>query len=509
MTTLQSRLARHATGEETFTPYAEVRETHSAVVFLVGDRAYKIKKPVDLGFLDFSTRSKRLHACERELELNRRIAPDVYLGLGSLTGVDGEQAEPVLTMRRMPAGRRLAHLVRAGSDVSGELRRLAAIVARFHEQAERSPRIAQYGGLDGVARRWADNVAGMRPYVGARIDPAIYEDVQVLVGRYLDGRERLFDRRMSGGCVVDGHGDLLAEDIFCLSDGIRILDCIDFDDELRYLDRIDDVACLAMDLERLGSANDARTFLDAYRRESGDLAPASLVHHYIGYRAFMRAKVACLPGAAENGAQQVPALLGLAHRHLNEGRVQLVLVGGTPGTGKTTTAEAVGRELGWTVLSSDRVRKELCGVSPRTPMGADLDSGLYSREWTERTYAELASRAERCLELGESVIVEATWSDPVRRDSMRALAQRTTADLMSFRCVLPDELADARIAARHSVSDADAVIAARIRQRFAGWPEAVTVDSVQPIGSAVALVLHRLRPWETSSLVPLPRMSPD
>lgn len=512
MNTLGSREEQRAgpgTSSDAFLPYADVRETHSAVVVLLGDRAYKLKKPVDLGFLDFSTRDKRRQACERELELNRRIAPDVYLGISQVDGVDGETVEHLLTMRRMPAERRLAHLVRTGADLTGELRDIAAIVARFHERAERSPRIARYGGREAVAQRWSDNVAGMRPYVGTWIDPEIYEDVQLRVSRYLAGREPLFDSRMAAGFVLDGHGDLLAEDVFCLADGIRILDCIDFDDELRYLDRIDDVACLAMDLERLGSAQAAWDFLDAYRSESGDPAPPSLVHHYIGYRAFMRAKVGCLPGAAEHGVLQVSALLELARRHLADTRVQLVLVGGSPGTGKTTTAEAGGQALGWTVLSSDRVRKELAGVPPETPMAAEFEHDLYRREWTERTYAELAVRAERCLGMGESVIVDATWSDPQHRNAMEALARRTAADLASFRCVVPDDLADARIGRRQSFSDADEAIAARIRERFSPWPEAICVDATQPVDAAVAHLVHRLRPWETTRTIPRPRIAPD
>lgn len=491
-----------------FTPYAEVRETHSAVVFLVGDRAYKAKRPVDLGFLDFSTPARRRAACERELVLNRRLTADVYLGISDLTGPDGGR-EPLLTMRRMPAERRLAHLIRTGIDVDAELRQLAAMMARFHDGAERSPLIARAGTREALLRRWTDNFAQIAPYVGGPVDPEQFRQIQSLVHRYLAGRADLLSERADGGAVLDGHGDLLAEDIFCLPDGIRVLDCIEFDDELRHLDRIDDIACLMMDLERLASPQVARTFLNAYRLESGDGAPASLVHHYIGYRAFMRAKVACLPGASEHGVQQTPALLELAHRHLDQGRVRLVLVGGTPGTGKTTTAEALGKSLEVQVLSSDRVRKELAGVEPSTPMRAEFGSGLYTRAWTDRTYGELVARAERLLGRGESVVIDATWAEVARREQIRALADRVTADLDCFRCLVRDEEADHRIGARHSFSDADQGVAARVRRQFADWPEATSLDCGRPVDVVVAEALERLQPRRATTWAPRSQMSPD
>ena len=475
-----------------FTPYAQLRETHSAVIFLVGDRAYKLKKPVDLGFLDFSTPALRRAACERELVLNRRFTTDVYLGISEVVGLDDEVAEPLLTMRRMPEDRRLAHLVRSGVDVGPELRRLASLVARFHEVAERSPDIARHGEREALERRWADNFNQVLPYVGVRVDAERYEDVRRLVRRYLGGREVLLTHRSASGAVVDGHGDLLAEDIFCLPGGIQVLDCLEFDDELRYLDRIDDVACLVMDLERLGSPEGARTFLDAYRAESGDPAPASLVHHYVAYRAFMRAKVACLPGAADHDTQQAAVLLDLAHRHLVEARVRLILVGGSPGTGKTTTAKALGAAMGCRVISSDRVRKELAQVTPGSSTRTEFRTGLYDPAWTQRTYRELVTRAEHLVRLGESVVVDATWADESHREQMRALADRTGTDLDCFRCVVDDEVADRRIEHRRSISDADPAVAARIREQFHDWPDATEIDSARPVETLVAQMTRRV-----------------
>lgn len=516
MTALRANETTSVVGERV-APYAEVKETHSAVVFLVGDRAYKLKKPVDLGFLDFSSPMKRLVACQRELELNRRISADVYLGISDLNEVDRKPLEHLLVMRRMPAARRLARLVQnagpPGEPLERELRAgiadLADVVADFHARASRSPEIDRCGEREAVARRWEANFTQARPYVGTALDADTYADVRNLARRYLAGREALFEDRIRRGAVLDGHGDLLAEDIFMLSDGPRVLDCLDFDDQLRYLDRIDDVACLVMDLEHVGSAEAGQDFLDAYLDASGDQPPGSLVHHYIAHRAFMRAKVSCLPGAAGQGRWAATTLLDLARRHLDDGRVRLLLVGGGPGTGKSTVSRALGESLGATVLSSDEVRKEFAGVTPETPMPAAYGEGIYSRAWSDRTYAAMVDRARRHLELGRSVILDASWADAGRRQAAVELAEQTVSDLGQFRCVLEDATADRRILARTSVSDADPAIAAEVRGGFADWPEAVPIDTGASVDAALSQLLHRLQPWRHATHHSGPRIAPD
>ena len=349
-------------------PWADVAETHSAVVFFTGDRAYKLKKPVSLGFLDFSTPQARAAACARETELNLRFAPDVYLGVAEIRGPDGRICDHLVAMRRMPAARRLSALVRSRAPVAVPLRRVARILAAQHAVAARGPEVAEQGSRDALRRRWAANVDQTRQIqelLAPRqpLEPAVIEETERLALRFLAGRGPLFDARIREGRVVDGHGDLLADDIFCLDDGPRILDCLDFDDRLRWLDGLDDAAFLAMDLERLGTPALAEQFMAGYAEYSGDPAPVSLCHHYIAYRAFVRVKVACLrvvqdlPAAGRTACQ----LADLALRHLRAGAVTLVLVGGLPGTGKSALAGAVADRLGLAVLSSDRIRKELAG----------------------------------------------------------------------------------------------------------------------------------------------------
>jgi uncharacterized protein len=292
-----------------------------------------------------------------------------------------------MVMHRMPAARRLSTLVRSRAQVAGPLRQVARIIAAHHAEAARGPHIAEQGSRDALRCRWTDNIGQTRK-IQARLapreplDPAVIDETERLASRFLAGRAPLLDARIRDGRIVDGHGDLLADDIFCLDDGPRILDCLDFDDRLRWLDGLDDVAFLAMDLERLGAPELAEQFMAAYADYSGDPAPASLRHHYVAYRAFVRVKIACLRVAQDDPAAGFEArqLAEVTLRHLRAGAVTLVLVGGLPGTGKSALADAVAGRLGFTVLNSDRIRKELAGLpaeasAPRTSRASTPRNG--------------------------------------------------------------------------------------------------------------------------------------
>ncbi|KOV81801.1 hypothetical protein ADL01_10960 [Streptomyces sp. NRRL WC-3618] len=215
----------------------------------VGDRAYKVKKPVDLEFLDYTTVAARRAACEREVALNRRFAPDVYLGVGELRSPDTGVPKPLVVMRRMPSARRLSRLVRGGAPVDDVLRAVARQLATRHADAPRSREVDEQGTSDALLSRWAASFAQVRAMAddGLPLD-GVGEvgEVERLVRRYLSGRKRLFDARIGQGRVVDGHGDLLADDIFCLDDGPRVLDCLEFDDRLRHVDGLDDAAFAAL-----------------------------------------------------------------------------------------------------------------------------------------------------------------------------------------------------------------------------------------------------------------------
>lgn len=465
---------------ETVEPYAAVHETHSGVVVLLGDHAYKVKRPVRLGFLDFSTIQVRRAMCEREVELNRQFAPDVYLGVAALRGPDGIE-EPAVAMRRMPEDTRLAQRVRDGADVDDVVRTVARQMAAFHSRARRSPEVDAEGTRDAIRRRWAANIAQVREHGTALVGAPLLDEIETRVQTFLAGRAPLFDERVRRGRIVDGHGDLLADDIFCLDDGPRILDCLEFDDRLRYVDGLDDIAFLAMDLEWLGEPRLADLFVATYLEMGGDPAPPALVHHFIAYRAFVRAMVSCLHGAALHGTagHQASGFAELAARHLRAGTVTLVLVGGPPGSGKTTLAGDVADRMGYTMISSDRVRKELAGIAPESSARAPLHEGIYSHGHTRATYDEILARAESLLARGESVVLDASWTDPEDRETAASVARLTSSRLVSLRCSLDEERAAARIFARTGISDADDAIAAALRHEAAPWPGSIPIDTTR------------------------------
>ncbi len=481
-------------------PYATFSETHTSVVMVIGDRAYKVKKPVRLPFIDLSSPAARWENCRQEVELNQRLAPDVYLGVHVLRPADDPAAdgEPVVVMRRMPWARKLATLLTRGDGVglTDCIRAIAREVAAFH--ARQSP-VSGYRLASTMTSLWREGRDQLRRFDDTVLPCAQVDEVLALALEFLTGREHLLDARERAGLVRDGHGDLLAEDIFCLDDGPRILDCLEFDRRLRLGDVLSDVAFLAMDLELRGAPELARLLMDTYRRLHGHTHPRSLEHHYIAYRAFVRAKIECLRG--DQGDATAPARaradLDLCTLRLRTSRVHLVLVGGLPGSGKSTLAEAVAQadaDRDWAVLSSDEVRKQLAGIDTLTPAPAPFGHGIYDPAHTKAAYAELLRRAAIALGNGVNVIIDASWTDAALRDEARSMGAAHRAEVTELRCDAPDDLCRRRLAARRGPQASDA--GPQIRDRMAAcrdaWPEATSMPTdgglERPVSAVRALL---------------------
>jgi aminoglycoside phosphotransferase family enzyme/predicted kinase len=462
------------------------------MVFLVGDRAYKVKKPVVTDFLDFSTLERREHACAHELVLNSRLAPDSYLGLAHFTPPGGVP-EPVIVMRRHPDELRLATMVRHGEPVEDHLTAVALVLSRFHASASRGREVDAQGRVDAITARWQENLAELQRYadgVVPGLDPEVVAEISRLASTFIAGRSVLFARRIGERKIVDGHADLLADDIFCLDEGPALLDCLEFDDDLRYVDIIDDAAFLAMDLEFLGRPDLAAMFLRNYTRVSGDDAPAALCDLYVAYRAVVRAKVDCVRhtqgsvGAADDARRH----LEIAREHLRAGAVRLILVGGGPGTGKTTLARSLAEDIGAQVISTDDVRAAMVRFGEITGTPGVLDEGLYTPENIDAVYDGVLRRANLGLCEGRSVVLDGTWHDPRHRELARRLAAEAGAVVVEFACTAPLDATVARVRSRTDTSSqVTPEIATALADRVEdAWAGAHPIDTTGPQADSVA-----------------------
>jgi aminoglycoside phosphotransferase family enzyme/predicted kinase len=481
-----------------------VVETHSALIVLCGDEAHKVRKPIDLGFLDNSTVRARAEQSRREVELNSRLAPDVYDGVLEVRGPDGEVIDHVVRMRRLPSARSLESLVLSrGSgthpvdapDLEVGVREVARQLDHLHAASPRTGAIDSVGTAESVAGLWKVSLDHLRRLCVGEDAPEIVEDLERLAGEYLRGRERLFAARVAAGRVVDGHGDLLAADVYLLDDGPRVIDCLEFDDRLRFGDAMLDAGFLAMDLDGSGARDLAVAFLGAYRDFSGDDAPPSLVHHYIGYRALVRSKVTAIRAAqSAGGGADARHALQLADRAVDallRARVRLILVGGVSGSGKSTLAVPLAEASGAELLRSDDLRS---GSLP----------DRYSPEAVSAVYSRMLGRAEELLALGRSVVLDATWLDPRRRAEAETVAADAHAELVEISCTaLHAELVrriEQRGRAGTDPSEATAAVLADQLADLAPWPDALEVDTTDLDPRSDDAV----RRWARRELGPLP-----
>ena len=479
--------------------HAQVAETHTGLVILLGDVAYKVKKPVTTDFLDFSTPASRERACAHEVALNSRLAPDSYLGVGHFMPPRGGTPEPVIMMRRHPDEIRLATMVRTGQDVTAHLAAIAELLAAFHAGAHRGREVDEQARAEAVTARWQENTAELARYAAGVVPGLDAESVAEIASRaitFLRGRTQLLNRRIDAGRIVDGHADLQADDIFCLPTGPALLDCLEFDDHLRYVDVVDDAAFLAMDLEYLGRPDLAEFFLDRYLELADDDAPQSLRHLYIAYRAVVCAKVDCVRYTQDHPEALADARrhLEIARCHLRSGSVRLIMVGGGPGTGKTTLARGMARHLGAQVISTDDIRAEMVGRGEITGEPGVLGEGLYTPANIDAVYRAVLARAREGLADGHTVILDGTWSEPHHRERARSAAADSSAAMVEFACTATLEAAVTRIRSRTATTSQ---VTPEIAAALAGadpahrsWPEAHRIDTTRAPAEAVAAALN-------------------
>jgi uncharacterized protein len=483
----------------------DVVQTHASAVLLVADRAYKLKKPKDFGFFDFSTPALRRHFCGQEVLVNRRLAAQVYLGVAPVVQYSdghlrfgptcapedvplpgcvldgGYVVDYAVVMVRLPDEATLEYRVGAGTVDVSMLVEIAKYVAAFHATAHTDEHVARFGELDVIRGNWEENFAQMRPYVGRTLDAASYSHITRYVHRFLEERAALFASRVRDGRIRECHGDLRLQHIYLLDSvgdpafdspaqslsprqgdrglhwQLAILDGIEFNERFRYSDVASEVAFLTMELEAASRADLARAFLEAYVAETGDEVLREVLPFYACYRACVRGKVQSfqfaepeVPEPQRACARRQAGFLFTQAAHYAGGptRPILLLLGGLMGTGKSTLVLALQHALGWALFSSDTTRKRLADLDPARPQADAFGQGIYSQAWTARTYQALLSEADAALAAGRSVLLDASFLRQLDRQAADRIAAEHGARTWFVECTCPRGVALQRLAQR-------------------------------------------------------------
>jgi aminoglycoside phosphotransferase family enzyme/predicted kinase len=454
----------------------EVVETHISWVFLAGERAYKLRKPVVFPFLDYRTPERRRHMCEEEVRLGRRLAPDVYLGVREVAA--GGAVEPIVEMRRFDDDRTLAALLERGEATEAEVRDVARRIAAFHAETERAPE-GSFGPA-AVTATVSENFATLLPHAAA-LGPGRLAAAHRFAVAFLHGNRELLAARAAGGRVRDCHGDLRAEHVLLERD-VEVFDPVEFDPALRQIDVAADLAFLVMELLATGREDLCRALATEYTAAGGDLGGEQLLWFYAAYRAWVRAKVACLRAselsAGAERAHQTQVARSLAETgELAAWRARrplvLVICGGAA-TGKTHLALELSRLSGLRHVNSDVVRKELLGLHP----DEHAPASAYADEISLRVYEELGAR----VSAAGGATVDATFRRRSHRQAFTAGRTGRTPRSLFIECRAPAQVIAERAAHREReadrASDADAKIAARQRAEFEPLDEVPANDHV-------------------------------
>jgi aminoglycoside phosphotransferase family enzyme/predicted kinase len=447
----------------------DVLETHISWVLLAGDYAYKVKKPVKLGFLDFSTLEARRFYCEEELRLNRRTARRLYLEVLPITGSeadpriggDGEPIEYAVKMRRFAQDALLSRMAQAGTLGAAQIDALAHRIAAFHSQIACADSARSFGSAAEVLAPAVQNFDQIETLIGPDAD---VPELERLRGWTHDEHRRLqgtFAARKAGGFVRECHGDLHLGNVALIDGEPTPFDCIEFNEAFRWIDVMNEVAFMVMDLFDRRLPRLAYRFLNVYLEDTGDYGGLAVLRFYLVYRALVRAKVACirahqqgLSGEEREGARrEYHDYLRLAHSLATAGKRALILMHGLSGSGKTTVAQLLLESLSAVRLRSDVERKRMQGLAARARTGSAPGGGIYTEDLTARTYEKLAALAEVVLEAGFPVIVDATFLRRAQRAAFARLAREARVPFALAACEAPEAVLRERVMSRERSSN--------------------------------------------------------
>ena len=498
------------------------RQTHISRLFFAGDRVYKVKKPVDLGFLDFTDLDRRRHFCEEEVRLNRRLAPQVYLGVVPITagedghlriGGEGEAIEWAVEMARLPEHRMFSAMLERGEIDNARMNAMVDLLVDFHESAPTGSGVDEHGRLFALMELVEGNFLHLREFAG---DPEDGEDrLRVLsptqlgflrerAHRFLSTQADLVRRRIRQGRIREGHGDLHAGNLCFAADGIVAYDCIEFSRRLRCGDVAADLGFLAMDLDQRGYPGFSGYLARRYAEVSGDESLVDMLGFYKAYRALVRAKVAALtaadvpPGDPERVEHAREAMRYVQLAAAYDLPPTMILTCGLPASGKTWLARRLARPLRATLLRSDVRRKVLAGITPMPPGDGSYGTGRYAPHRRESVYRSLLESTLEPLRAGHSVIVDATFSRRAYRRDFIDAAARLGLPFQVLHVTAPEGVIRARLERRREdpteASEADLEVYRREREAFEP-PTEVPEKHLLEVSSGIGL------PEEESSAV--------
>jgi aminoglycoside phosphotransferase family enzyme/predicted kinase len=455
-----------------------VLQTHISWVVLTGPYAYKIKKPVNLGFVDFSTLAKRHFFCQEELRLNRRLAPQLYLDVVAISGtperprLHGQDApiEYAVQMVQFAQDTLLSHLIDVGTLHVAHIDHLAHAVSAFHARITVADPTSRFGTPEMVYQPVQENFQHLFDAIDDPVRQAHARELEAWCQCTFAARRPDFVARKRDGFVRECHGDMHLGNMVLLDDAVVIFDCIEFNDALRWIDVASEVAFLTMDLEDRGRPDLAHRFVNGYLEATGDYGLLGPLPFYRTYRALVRAKVAGIcfgqsdlsPEEAQHVREAFGSYLDLAERYTRPSRPRLWITHGLSGSGKTWSTQPLVEATGAIRLRADVERKRLFGLAPLERSAGSGERHLYAPDATQRTYAHLAQQAARVVEAGFTAVVDATFLKRAQRDAFRRLAAQLGVPFMILEFRAHAETLRRRVAQRsalgHDASEADLAV---------------------------------------------------
>jgi aminoglycoside phosphotransferase family enzyme/gluconate kinase len=449
----------------------EVIQTHISYVFIADQMVYKIKKPVNFGFLDFTTLQLRKFYYEKEVELNRRLCPEIYLGVvpisltekGYLVGDFSHVVEYAVEMKKLPEDGMMQKIIKDRALTEKHIDLIVEKLVPFYNSAKTGKGVNEYGSTDVISFNTEENFMQTEGFVGKALNKWRYNEIVSWNRNFLRENSSLFDKRIKEGYIREGHGDLYSANI--AFDNLRkvyIFDCIEFNERFRCGDVASDIAFLSMDLDFHDYRELSEFFVKSYTERSDDRDLIKLLNFYKCYRAYVRGKIECFTSQSQTLSEEKrKEALEKAKKYFDlsytytKGKPKVFVVFGISGTGKSTFAKKLSEMTLAEVISSDIVRKGLAGIAPTEHHYEPFEKGIYNKEFTEKTYRKMIALARNSLKKGRDVILDATFRErPYREEVLQKL---NFAEIYFILCSAKESIIKERFkrrAEKSEVSDA-------------------------------------------------------